>query len=353
MLYLCSRNNSRDGGIGRHEGLKIPWPVMAVRVRVPLAALSIILLLLASCGSKSGYFKLEGRFLHLNQGQFYVYSPDGVIPGIDTINVSGGRFAYEIPCREFGTLMLVFPNFSEQPIFAEPGASVTIKGDASHLKEMTVEGTDANDDMNSFRKVIVNSTPGNMDENIENFIRENSESPVCPYILRNYLIAGSKPNIPKAVEMINLMPKDAVSGTLRVALEKISSTSVGRTLPKFSAKDIKGNTINNSSIAKDKKTVIYVWSSWNYQSQDVQRQLGRNKAKVNLIGINIDGSKEEMQKVMKRDSVTWTTICDEQMFNSPLVRNLGLYSIPGNIVVGNNGRIIGRNMKVKDLVKLF
>ena len=25
-----------DGGIGRHEGLKIPWPVMAVRVQVPL-----------------------------------------------------------------------------------------------------------------------------------------------------------------------------------------------------------------------------------------------------------------------------------------------------------------------------
>ncbi len=25
-----------NGGIGRHEGLKIPWPVMAVRVQVPL-----------------------------------------------------------------------------------------------------------------------------------------------------------------------------------------------------------------------------------------------------------------------------------------------------------------------------
>ena len=32
------RSRSRNGGIGRHEGLKIPWPVMAVRVRVPLAA---------------------------------------------------------------------------------------------------------------------------------------------------------------------------------------------------------------------------------------------------------------------------------------------------------------------------
>ena len=29
--------SSRDGGIGRHEGLKILWPVMAVRVQVPLA----------------------------------------------------------------------------------------------------------------------------------------------------------------------------------------------------------------------------------------------------------------------------------------------------------------------------
>ena len=31
----------RNGGIGRHEGLKIPWPVMAVRVRVPLAVQSL------------------------------------------------------------------------------------------------------------------------------------------------------------------------------------------------------------------------------------------------------------------------------------------------------------------------
>ena len=31
--------SSRDGGIGRHEGLKILWPVMSVRVQVPLAVL--------------------------------------------------------------------------------------------------------------------------------------------------------------------------------------------------------------------------------------------------------------------------------------------------------------------------
>ena len=38
-FYVPLRRNPRpDGGIGRHEGLKIPWPVMAVRVRFPFRA---------------------------------------------------------------------------------------------------------------------------------------------------------------------------------------------------------------------------------------------------------------------------------------------------------------------------
>ena len=43
----------------------------------------------------------------MNQGEFYVYSPDGAITGIDTIKVQGGRFAYEIPCEDKGTIVIV------------------------------------------------------------------------------------------------------------------------------------------------------------------------------------------------------------------------------------------------------
>ena len=81
---------------------------------------------MVSCGVDGKHFKLEGRFLHLNQGEFYVYSTDGVLDGIDTIKIEGGRFAYEIPCDEEGTLVMVFPNFSEQPIFTQPGKSSTL-----------------------------------------------------------------------------------------------------------------------------------------------------------------------------------------------------------------------------------
>ena len=95
----------------------------------------------------------------MNQGEFYVYSTDGGMEGMDTIKVVGGRFTYEMPCHDDCTLMIVFPNFSEQPIFAESGESVELKGDASHLKEMEVKGTKNNELMTKFRKSILGNTP--------------------------------------------------------------------------------------------------------------------------------------------------------------------------------------------------
>ena len=38
-MYICTAKQGSDGGIGRHAGLKILWPVMAVRVRFPLRVL--------------------------------------------------------------------------------------------------------------------------------------------------------------------------------------------------------------------------------------------------------------------------------------------------------------------------
>lgn len=109
------------------------------------------ILLLAACGSDSGKFRLEGRLRNVNQAELWVYSPDGAMQGIDTITLRNGRFAYELEMTKEGTLMIVFPNYSEQPVFARPGKTVSIKGDATHLKEIIIEGTSENEDMTSLR----------------------------------------------------------------------------------------------------------------------------------------------------------------------------------------------------------
>jgi hypothetical protein len=148
---------------------------------------------LSSCGSRDGYFKLEGHFLKMNQGEFYLYSPDGIIPGIDTIRLNGGRFSHEIPCTSSGTLMLVFPNFSEQPIFAEEGQSVSLDGDASHLRELKVKGTKPNELLTKFRMQISKISPAEEQQHAATFIQDNPESPVSLYLLRRYFILTDKP----------------------------------------------------------------------------------------------------------------------------------------------------------------
>jgi hypothetical protein len=81
------------------------------------AFIILLAIVMVSCGTDSRHFKVDGHLLNLNNGEFYVYSPDGAIFGLDTIKVQGGRFSYEISCEQKGTLVLIFPNFSEQPIF--------------------------------------------------------------------------------------------------------------------------------------------------------------------------------------------------------------------------------------------
>ncbi|WP_309546384.1 DUF4369 domain-containing protein [Hoylesella enoeca] len=163
-----------------------------------LISLVLLTLVVVSCGTDSDHFKIEGRLLNLNQGEFYVYSTNGGLDGIDTIKVTGGRFAYEIPCEKAATLVLVFPNFSEQPVFAQPGKSVEIKADASHLKELTVDGTKDNELMNRFREQIVSASPPEIAKCAAQFVEDHPESVVSVYLVRKYFITAPMPDYKRA-----------------------------------------------------------------------------------------------------------------------------------------------------------
>jgi len=317
-----------------------------------------ITLVLVSCGTKSGHFKIEGQFLNLNQGEFYVYSTDGAIASLDTIRIEGGRFVYDTPCSHPSTLMLVFPNFSEQPIFAEPGEKVNIKADASHLKEMTVEGTKQNELMNSFRKMILNASPPEAVQKAEMFIGDHPESIVSNYLVRRYFIQTSTPNYDKASALIDKLikaqPKNGDLLRLKKSVDVLRGSMVGKKLPSFTATAVNGRSVSGADL-RGKVAVINVWSTWSYESQDVQRRIRAVKkdhgSQLAVLGINIDGNKRDCENYLKRDSLPWPTVCDEQMFESPLMEKLGLSSIPDNIVIDASGKIVAHGLVADDLKK--
>ena len=76
---------------------------------------------LASCGGKHDTFLIEGTFKGFNQGELYIYGTDGSWP-LDTIGVAQGKFRYAVPIDAPTVFVLVFPNFTELPVYGRQGA---------------------------------------------------------------------------------------------------------------------------------------------------------------------------------------------------------------------------------------
>ena len=316
----------------------------------------LCLLMMVACGSESGKFRLEGRLRNINQGEFWVYSPDGGMVGIDTIQVRNGRFSYELELFNPATLVIVFPNYSEQPVFAEPGSSVHIKGDATHLKEMIIEGTSENEDMTMLRMKLNDLTPPDIPAAVEEFIKENRESPVSVYLLQRYFVLSTEPNYRQARVLAEMLlvenPDNRQLQKLRKQMKLLESSGVNAQIPKFSATDIDGKQVTEATF-KGKVSIVSSWATWSYPSLQVQQRLKKLKEQYGnqlaVLGICIDADDDICRRHIQRDSLKWSTVCDGRMWQSPLLQKFALGDVPGNVLINTKGRVLARNLTADDL----
>jgi peroxiredoxin len=314
-------------------------------------------LLLVSCGDSQKNFKIEGSFKGFNQGELYVYSMDGSRK-LDTIGVSRGEFVYQASINEPTTLVVVFPNYSELPVFAEPGVTIKVKGDASHLKETEVKGTDTNKAMTDFRLKTSNMMPPQVLTEATKFINEQPSSPISIYLLNKYFIQTSDPDYSKIQNLVKTIlaasPDNKQIAKISKQLEALQALKVGNRLPSFFASGLNGESVSSSDL-NAKVNVIALWASWNYESVNVQNLLARLKREhatdLKVLGISIDGSVKDCRQIVERDSIKWSTVCDGRMWEMPILQKIGLTYLPDNIVVDAQGKILARTLNYQELNK--
>ena len=253
--------------------------------------------------------------------------------------------------------MLVFPNFSEQPIFAEPGKSVDVKGDASHLKELEVTGSKTNELMNKFRQQIANASPPEMERYAAQFIADHPESPVGAYLVTKYFIKTPRANYNKALSLINVLlkaqPEYGYLRLLQGQLKSLATLEKG-TLPNFSARDINGKAIDVKALRTAPVAVLYTWATWNYDYNALNSRLNdsyqRANGQLKVVGFNLDASRSDCRRSLESQSIAWPTVNDQQLFNSPTLQLLGLTTVPDNLVL-QRGRIVAHGLSIEQLMK--
>lgn len=331
-----------------------------MKIRNALHIIIIVAAAVALCACKgSKKFEIDGQLLNMDQGTIYVYSSDGLIQNIDTIQIKGGRFEYSRSIERRGTLVLVFPNFSEIPVFAEPGEDADLKGNAQQLNKLTINGNKDNEVMTSFRMECFEKSPVAVKKIAEETIKNNQESLTAVWLLEKHFIKCQKPDYKKALKYAKeLRAKQQENGMLAELITKLEELSKGETsvkLPKFTATDIDGKTINNETI-KGKKTIIYTAANWDYEAlldRNVKQYIVKEEYKFHAIRISLDASAEQTNTPSDDEKNKITVICQERMFNSPIMKTLNLYGLGDNIVVDASGKIVARNITPSELERFI
>ncbi len=316
----------------------------------------LLALILVACSTDGSSFKIDGRLLNLNQGEFYVYSPDGVMEGIDTIFVVAGRFNYKGSCDRKGTLVIVFPNFSEQPVFVEPGRNIKISGDVSHLRELKVSGTTDNKLMNNFREQTKNASMEEMAGHVKQFVGAHAESLTAIYLINKYFIKTATPDYMSACALLDeCVAAQPANGLLVENAKKIrerASTAVGETFPPFKVVSISGDTITDKYLSKG-DAVVYLWASYDYEACNIQRMLkGGKRGEIHTLGISLDTSLSDCKRMVDKDEIEAPVVCDGRAFDGALVQQLGMSTMPDNIIV-KDGKIVARSLSAQELRERF
>ena len=320
-----------------------------------ILALLSALTLLVGCHYDSAVMTLEGTIKNVKHVDLYVYAEGSMNPQVDTIRVRGGAFTYERKLSGPEVLTLLYPNFSEMLLVAEPGSEVELVADASNLSETVITGTKENELLTEFRHATNRKSESERRLAAQQFIYDNVQTQAAVAVFREYFVKAENPVYAEVQPLLDTLsvaqPDNALLRAMLVRFTPQLLCAVGQKLPTFEEISLTGDTLTNAQF-EGKPTIIVLWATW---VRDMRKQL-RNLdhlqrtygKEVNFLLVSLDPSRKDCERYLKYDTVHAPIICDQQALLSPLVSTFGLRQMPTFIVVDKDGTILKRDVLPKD-----
>jgi thiol-disulfide isomerase/thioredoxin len=145
-------------------------------------------------------------------------------------------------------------------------------------------------------------------------------------------------------------PKHIAASHAKGALNRL--TSEGREIT-LQAKDLNGEAIDLKSL-RNKVVVIQYWTTSSdvcVADQAVLKELvakygGKN---FDVISINLDYTRDELDKYLTSNRLPWKQIYDEGGFDGRLASEMGVVTVPLILLVGPDGKVISSNIQAAEI----
>ncbi|MET0635387.1 MAG: TlpA disulfide reductase family protein [Chitinophagaceae bacterium] len=258
-------------------------------------------------------------------------------------------------------------------------SKIKVTGDINKLNQLVYKGSETPNDFKAFQEnfeglfttlnrngqlvqsgqgndsimQVISRTRDSVEVRVDQFINKRRSSPVSAFILAITMQLNN--DLAKTETRYMKLKPEALKNTYGTyvgdAITKTKVTAIGSVAADFTQTDTAGVNVSLSSF-RGKYVLLDFWASWcgpcRQENPNVVANFNKFSSKnFTVLGISLDrpGQKDKWLQAIHKDNLTWTHVSDLQFWNNAVAKLYNVESIPQNLLIGPDGKIIARDLR--------
>jgi len=349
----------------------------------------VVAVILASCTGIKDSYTINGTIKGVDTGMVFLqkFDVDQWVK-IDSTQLIKGEFTFKgkttLPEMWYLSMkekQVFVPLFVENAkidieIFADSIDKVNVTGSASHdiykqyqamnkalnakIEEIYLEWKKAKEIKDSVAMNKADSISTELDKqmkrNLIDFVKANNKTAVAPYLIIRNAWQFDLPDLEDLVSALDTSLNTSVYiQSLNKRLAVLKSVDIGQTAPVFTLSDTTGNPFTLTTL-KGGYLLIDFWASWcspcRAENPNIVKAFQAfNKKGFNILGVSFDTNRDKWIKAIKDDKLAWNQVSDLKGWGNAAGKLYGIMSIPANVLLDPDRKIIAHNRKGEELMK--